>query len=458
MNARPAKVIRGRQEPSDSDDQCERGSRPAAAPSPRVRSVSARAVTHATERTSSMTATNDRTEPVFLSPRVIDQKAFDDLAGTLRRLIDQAEHAGKELASRVEQVASAKQDQAKSTEQLQERLRLSARMLKAFQSQIVRTEGAIEGLTTHEEKVHAVEHHAEQAADAAQHRIDAAMDAAMERLNQRLEERIATALERLDREIDARAERVRRIAAEVDALAPAADRLTEVAEQAEITVVSMSHRVATLAVDLAERGETIEQLIDRAGASTKQLDENLRSSVEQIDQFVERSGRVADHLESACERGESERAEILQQIEAAHVASRELVIDVQACEALETLLEQLKPWEAFVLDRDERHDAGSDNEADLPEPAARLVGELRQRLDHDLAEFSAVLAHVAEQFRAFSSREHVRREVRERDAREESGGSNAIPATDGGDGSVVSVIRPASPLSFSSHAKLSQAE
>jgi hypothetical protein len=102
--------------------------------------------------------------------------------------------------------------------------------------------------------------------------------------------------------------------------------------------------------------------------------------------------------------------------------------------------------------------ANRSSRIELPEPVARLVDELRARLDRDLEAFSSVLAHVAEQFQAFASRDHVRREVRELDAREDRGGSNAIPAPDGGDEGLVSIIRPASPLSFSSQSRQAPVE
>lgn len=453
MTAPPAKANSGRQKPSDVRDPSERGPRrPVSESPPRVMSVSARAANEAIGSDTPMTVTNDRPdERVFVTPRVIDQNAFDELSGTLRRLIDQAEHAGKDLEVCVEKVGEAKRDQTKSTEQLQERLRLSARMLKAFQSQIARTESAIAELTSQEEKSHAIEQRVDEAVNSAQQRIDAAVDAALERLEQRLHERIASALQEMDREIEERAEPARRVMEEIEAITPAAERLTEIAEQAECTVASMSHRVATLAVDLAERTDTVEPLIARTEAAAMQLDEQVQQTEQYVDALAERGKQVTERIESACEQSAVAGDELSKQIESAQFASRELAIDVEACEALETLLEQLKPWEAFVLDQDERH--ATDANA-LPEPAARLVEELRQRLDQDLAEFSSVLAHVAEQFRAFSSRDHVRKEAGERDGR---CGTNAEQMSGGGKG-VVSVIRPTSPLPFSSHAKLSQAE
>lgn len=450
MNARPAAMNRGQRDLPLKCDQHDQNDEPAADPSQRVMSVSARAANIVSERTHVMTATAEGAENMLLSPRVIDQNAFDDLAGTLRNLIDNAENVGRGLEQCVKHAGGVKQEQDKSAEQLQERLRLSARMLKAFQSQIVRTESAIAELTSREEHFFSVEQQAEHAVESMKKRIDGVIDTVMDRFQQQLEERITAALERMDREIDARVNRLQIITDEVDALAPALDRLNEVAEHAEVSVVSKAYRAAELVVDLVDRGRAIEELIARSKSASTRLEDELLVSALQIDELNEQSGLIGDRLEAACQRGESTHEVLSQQIEAAHIASRELSIDVQACEALETLLEELKPWQGLTLDRDVEAD---DGEVKLPEPAARLVDELRRRLDRDLEDFSSVLAQVAEQFQRFASREHVRREATELDAHDDRGGSNVIPAPDGGDEGVVSVITPASSLSFSSHAR-----
>jgi chromosome segregation ATPase len=406
-----------------------------------------------------MTVTCTRADNLMLTPRVIDESAFDEFAGMLRQLIDQAEHAERELRECAREVSESGREQKKSAEQLQERLRLGARMLKAFQSQIMRTESALTELSSREEKVRAVELQAEAAVTAATERIDAAVDEAMRRVSEQLEDQLTAALERMDRETNARAERLQQLAAEVDTLMPSVDRMAEVAQNAEIKVTSIAHRAASLLVELNDRCAAVETLIDRSNDTAQQLEAGMLRTVKHAEELTGRTGQATERIEQACQRGVSLSDELARQIDVAHAASRGLAIDMQACEAMEALHEQLKPWEALVLGGDDRKTNRGVGDINLPEPAARLIDEMRARLDRDLDAFSSVLAHVAEQFRAFASREHVRREVRELDAREDRGGSNAIPATDGGDEGVVPVIRSASPLSFSSHAKkISRAE
>ena len=87
---------------------------------------------------------------VVLTPRVLDQASFDELAGSLEALIEQARAAGGELRGVLGEVADARAETAGSAGFLQERLRVSVRMLKAFQTQIEHIESLLETLQQRE--------------------------------------------------------------------------------------------------------------------------------------------------------------------------------------------------------------------------------------------------------------------------------------------------------------------
>ena len=110
------------------------------APTKKVLSVSPKQEIPESEsdRSSLRNAVNDH--QVFISPRVVDQQVFDELAGSLRTLIDEGAGTSTRLEKLIEQSRDSDQWVGKASEHLQERLRLSARMLKAFQSQIARVE------------------------------------------------------------------------------------------------------------------------------------------------------------------------------------------------------------------------------------------------------------------------------------------------------------------------------
>ncbi len=75
-------------------------------------------------------------DDILLTPRVLDQNAFNQLSETLRGLIEQANGTAQLLRDEFDQASGAKGQASKASAGLHERLRVSARMLKAFQSQI----------------------------------------------------------------------------------------------------------------------------------------------------------------------------------------------------------------------------------------------------------------------------------------------------------------------------------
>jgi chromosome segregation ATPase len=83
---------------------------------------------------------------VLITPRVLDQAAFDSLSESLRSLIRDAIASGSELRGALDELTGARDEATKSSRFLQDRLKVSVRMLKAFQSQIEQIQSQIETL------------------------------------------------------------------------------------------------------------------------------------------------------------------------------------------------------------------------------------------------------------------------------------------------------------------------
>jgi len=264
----------------------------------------------------------------------------------------------------------------------------------------------------------------------------------------------------LDLEIESRVERLQKITATIDSMRPAVERLTQVAENAELNVITMAHHAASLMLEIEDRSRDAESLLQRCEATSDKLDDRLERTTGRLHDLTDTGGRVCGRLESASAQARSAHEELAAQIESAQSASRELAIDVQTCEAMEALLEELRPWRSLVANAGVQGDGQQDCEFDLPEPAAQLVNELHARLDRDLNAFSSILAHVAEQFRMFAERNAKGQHGCETASDRVPDDCEQIHADDEarGRGGVVSMIRPESPLSFSSHAGRARAE
>ncbi|MHC4107608.1 MAG: hypothetical protein ACYSTY_05935 [Planctomycetota bacterium] len=101
----------------------------------RVVSVSPRHTTESFE--------DARQRELFLAPRIVDQQVADDLTGSLRALIDHAASAARALETQLGRLDQAETRAAEAATRLEDRLRLGARMLKAFGVQIDRVEAAV---------------------------------------------------------------------------------------------------------------------------------------------------------------------------------------------------------------------------------------------------------------------------------------------------------------------------
>ncbi len=84
-----------------------------------------------------------RQRELFLAPRIVDQQVADDPTGSLRALIDHAASAARALETQLGRLDQAETRAAEAATRLQDRLRLGARMLKAFGVQIDRVEAAV---------------------------------------------------------------------------------------------------------------------------------------------------------------------------------------------------------------------------------------------------------------------------------------------------------------------------
>ena len=84
------------------------------------------------------------TQGVFLSPRVIDQGAFDECAATLRDLIESAEARTAELQTTIEAASTAQRQMHDAQSKQRSRLDLITRMLKALSAKSEQVNGTLD--------------------------------------------------------------------------------------------------------------------------------------------------------------------------------------------------------------------------------------------------------------------------------------------------------------------------
>jgi chromosome segregation ATPase len=107
----------------------------------------------------------------MITPRVLNQAAFDDLAARLQALIEQANDSVHELRGVLGELSGAKTEASRSSGFLQDRLLVGARLVKAFQTQIDHVDELLENLGRQRLE-------AERALDEIEERIEFARDRA----------------------------------------------------------------------------------------------------------------------------------------------------------------------------------------------------------------------------------------------------------------------------------------
>jgi len=84
-------------------------------------------------------------EGVFISPRVVDQRSFEELTGALQRVVRDAQAQGRALAGAGEQVRAMTEQLRSLMKEAQEKAQASLRVLPAIESKIAKLTGAADG-------------------------------------------------------------------------------------------------------------------------------------------------------------------------------------------------------------------------------------------------------------------------------------------------------------------------
>lgn len=381
----------------------------------------------------------------FVTPRVIDQTAFDELAGTLRALLDEAARTADALNDRMRRAQELDREPVRASGQLQERLRLGARMLKAFQSQIDGVDAAVGRMTEQETRLaeagreldtrlaafggelDAMRAGASDGLEAAvvdaRASIDAHVaeqiarlpqrDAVAAELNdiateavERVETRVAAAETRLQELTDAAvarldaeaAERRNRMDAANDRLAELERRmgeLTQIMETAEVNEAALTSRIGALGRDVEKTSEETSASAARAAEAAAALDRAHEEAAARIGELAERATEIVQSMDRRLEVCEAAARRVELGIEDATRTAVQLDQGIAAGAALEPMLEQLAPWRELLLESERGPDG-------TPRAVTRTIEALRTSLGQDMAKLSVTMREIAERVDRFT--------------------------------------------------------
>ncbi|MCP3903234.1 MAG: hypothetical protein GY715_06310 [Planctomycetes bacterium] len=367
-------------------------------------------------------APDDAPQVVSLSARDVPEAAA--AAGELRTMLDEAREMAERLAWRLTEVRRRERTPVPAVDELEERLVLGARMLKAFEVQLGRAEATVAEIVEQREQAASVPVSMESArraqVDALREQVEenvagrlgemrveveATVDEARRRLDDHLAQReaivrcaddaesriteaAASAARRLAAGDEERERAVERVDEGIAALGDRVSGISRVVETAEVACAAMSPRLAQLAARLEARdGEA-----ERIGRECEQAREAAAAALADAMRRIESLREDGDMLEAtvqarllACEATEVRLAGMLDRAEA---AVARLDVQPELCDRLEGLLARLAPWERLLLAPERAADG-------TPRPVASMIESLRTNVGQDMAELSTTMHALA---------------------------------------------------------------
>lgn len=359
----------------------------------------------------------------FITPRTIDHQPNDEIVASMRELIAEASVASSRLTNLIEQTSDSDAWANKASVHLQERLRLSARMLKAFQTQVDRVEGALERAGSREEELAKTD----EVMNEAYEKFENHICSTIERYERRMKEITDRSIERFDRHIADQRDDLERIEKQTAEAMKSSESAMKIAEEVESEVSGVAIRVSEnmRAMDL-KAGEVRElnaRIIDELSQTAETHHHRVQQTVGDLDETIEKGTAGVRELLGKCDEASKllviDLADSRREIEESAVRCRgircaletkldqcrdaetafqkkleettELVssleIDARTYEKLQKVLDRLEPWKNLLL-----RETG--DQAGLPEPVAHMVDQLREGVGRDMSRISQTLTDI----------------------------------------------------------------
>jgi hypothetical protein len=390
-------------------------------------------------------------DEIFLSPRVVDRQAFNDFAGQLRELIEQAGAAAEALRGAAGEAQRTRDSLRDAMNANQMKLDMATRALATIDQKAEQTRKMIDSASDFASRVDGLREQADQV-------ITERVGILCQRLNEAEEAATAQVDElhaRLAGTLTAADERESQLRRALEAAAgPLVGQLAELVERAEATMEGdaglaamvqraecAGHAAASAAGELGAIRQQAEQarrilgealnaavpIIDEAGTIQGHLEATVSEAVrltqtarESMTQFVAAQRAAveqdAQRLVPLVEEARAETELMTRTTDAARSAAAEATAGAeQAARGLETLLQQVEPWRRVIL--------GESEDAPVGAAINGMVVELKK----EIRGVAGALRAIAE--RAESALEPQQAAVAPRAGARKSTARSAAPST-----------------------------
>ncbi|TVQ75499.1 MAG: hypothetical protein EA380_10710 [Phycisphaeraceae bacterium] len=227
--------------------------------------------------------------PIFLSPRVVDEKAFEDFSARLQQIIDEAGSGNETLRSLLDEAKSLQTDLKVNTAGHKNRLDLGAKLLRTLESRSTEIQKTLEALDRKAESLTEIER-----------RIDALAEQRLREFETRLEASFARAAERIHAKVEERLSIVRSMVERVEPEASPAD--------------------PAISGDIADLAERLDASRTAAQQATRELGQTLHGAMEFLHDLRAQQDEISGHFEALMRRAQSTLLELEERAGNPHAA------------------------------------------------------------------------------------------------------------------------------------------
>jgi len=305
---------------------------------------------------------------VFLSPRVIDQRGFDELASQLRAAVDEARRQAAALTDAAQQaapLARAGQDAARNH---QSAVAVLGKLLLALNARVKEVDELLALADRRASELRAIEQSATSSAESALAAFQSRLSLAADEAVSRVESRLAEALQRLDACITGDGDRPG-LAPLVDDAERLKDGLNTAASRLERALGASVEQAVTLKDARAEAGVSILRL--------REVSDEASMLLAPLITAAGKAARVNKELHAELDAAEQAHAR-------AGSTGRQLTALLERASQAQ---QELTRWDALLN--------GAAGRAELPAPLAKIVGEFRRGIAQDLAKMAGAMSLIA---------------------------------------------------------------
>ena len=288
--------------------------------------------------------------PVMLSPRVVDENAFDDFAGRLRSLLDEAGAAAGQAQSTLTELRQL--GSATSIARQKALIEAGAKLVKAVEASTARLTNASSEADAVLAKIDAASARADEAIERMEARLQSQIDAQLASFDERVEERVAQVAARMESELQARVEGA---ANQLQRAAEIREDLDRVVSDATDNTLVALHRASEKAARLA--GWDPDDIVEGQGVGQPERDsladlllraEAMQSSAKSAIEVMSTMHEDAERLVDSMRTGHDQTRDALLDLdrEREHLESRLAEASIEA----KRLVEDTSP----ILDLEER--------------------------------------------------------------------------------------------------------